>query len=138
VTGVSNGEMLTPNQSITVTVQFAPTAGGAVTGSVVLTSDASNSPSTVATSGTGVASTPHTVALNWTASTGSNIAGYNVYRGTTANGPYPTKLNASLVDTVQFTDNGVTSGQTYYYVVTAVDTSNDESAFSNQASAIIP
>src|ERR1700722_19394415 len=139
VTGVSNGEMLTPNQSITVTVQFAPTAGGAVTGSVVLTSDASNSPSTITTSGTGVASTPHSVALNWTASTGSNIAGYNVYRGTTANGPYPTKVNTSgLVDAVQFTDNGVTSGQTYYYVVTAVDTSNDESAFSNQASAIIP
>lgn len=139
VTGVSNGETLTPNQSITVTVQFAPTTGGAVTGSVVLSSDASNSPSTIATSGTGVASTPHSVALNWTASTGSNIAGYNVYRGTTANGPYPTKLNTTgLVDAVQFTDNSVTSGTTYYYVVTAVDTSSDESAFSNQASAIIP
>jgi Abnormal spindle-like microcephaly-assoc'd, ASPM-SPD-2-Hydin len=139
VTGVSNGETLTPNQSITVTVQFAPTTGGAVTGSVVLSSDASNSPATIATSGTGVASTPHTVALNWTASTGSNISGYNVYRGTTANGPYPTKVNTSgLVDAVQFTDNAVTSGTTYYYVVTAVDSSNDESAFSNQASAIIP
>jgi hypothetical protein len=139
VTGVSNGEMLTPNQSIAVTVQFAPTTGGAVNGSVVLSSDASNSPATIATSGTGVASTPHSVALNWVASTGANISGYNIYRGTTVNGPYPTKVNTTgLVDAVQFTDNAVTSGTTYYYVVTAVDSTNDESAFSNQASAIIP
>ena len=84
-----------------------------------------------------MAATPHTVALAWTASTGT-ISGYNVYRGTTPSGPYPTKLNSSLVGSVQFTDNTVTSGQTYYYVVTAVDSSNVESTFSNQATAIIP
>ena len=32
----------------------------------------------------------------------------------------------------------VQSGQTYYYVVTAVDSSNVESTYSNQASATIP
>jgi Abnormal spindle-like microcephaly-assoc'd, ASPM-SPD-2-Hydin len=134
--GVSSGEMLTPNQSVTVTVQFAPSTGGAVNGSVTISSDATNSPATVSVSGTGVAIT-HTVTLAWTAST-STVSGYNVYRGTTPSGPYPTKLNPSLVGSVQFTDNTVTSGQTYYYVVTAVDSSNVESTFSNQATAIIP
>lgn len=135
--GVSAGEVLTPNQSVTVTVQFAPSAAGAVSGTVTISSDATNSPASITVSGTGVAATPHTVALAWTASTGT-ISGYNVYRGTTPSGPYPTKLNSSLVGSVQFTDNTVTSGQTYYYVVTAVDSSNVESTFSNQATAIIP
>ncbi len=134
--GVASGEMLTPNQSVTLTVQFAPSTGGAINGSVTISSDATNSPATVSVSGTGVATT-HTVGLAWTAST-STISGYNVYRGTTPSGPYPTKLNSSLVGSIQFTDNTVTSGQTYYYVVTAVDSNNVESTFSNQATAIIP
>jgi hypothetical protein len=133
--GVSAGEMLTPNQSVTVTVQFAPSASGAVSGTVTISSDATNSPASINVSGTGVAS--HTVALAWTASTGT-VSGYNVYRGTTQSGPYPTKLNSSLVGSAQFTDTTVTSGQTYYYVVTAVDSNNVESTFSNQATAIIP
>jgi hypothetical protein len=136
-TGVNAGETLTPNQSITVTVQFAPTTVGAVNGSVSIASDATNSPATITVSGTGVSTTPHTVALAWTAST-STVSGYNVYRGTTTNGPYSTKLNSSLVGSVQFTDTTVTAGQTYFYVVTAVDSSNVESTFSNQATAIIP
>ncbi len=135
--GVTSGEMLTPNQSVTVTVLFAPSTAGAVNGSVTISSDATNSPATISVSGTGVSTTPHTVALAWTAST-SAISGYNVYRGTTPSGPYPTKLNASLVGSVQFTDTTVAAGQTYYYVVTAVDSSNVESTFSNQTTAIIP
>jgi archaellum component FlaF (FlaF/FlaG flagellin family) len=135
--GVTSGEMLTPNQSVTVTVQFAPAAAGAVNGAVTISSDATNSPATIGLSGTGISTTPHTVSLAWTAST-SSVSGYNVYRGTTPSGPYPTKLNPSLVGSVQFTDNTVAAGQTYYYVVTAVDSSDVESTFSNQATAIIP
>jgi fibronectin type 3 domain-containing protein len=66
------------------------------------------------------------------------VSGYNVYRGTTSNGPYPTKLNSSLVTAVAFTDSTVTDGTTYFYVVTAVDSSNVESVDSNQATAIVP
>jgi hypothetical protein len=135
--GVTSGETLTPNQSVTVTAQFAPSAGGAVSGSVTIASNATNSPATIALSGTGVAATSHTVSLSWTASS-SPVSGYNVYRGTTANGPYPTKLNPSLVTTVDFSDGTVANGTTYYYVVTAVDSSNVESVDSNQATAIIP
>jgi Abnormal spindle-like microcephaly-assoc'd, ASPM-SPD-2-Hydin len=135
--GVSNGEVLAPNQSVTVTVTFAPGTAGAVSGNVSIASDATNSPATINVSGTGVSVTPHTVALTWTAST-STVSGYNVYRGTTSNGPYTTKLNSSLVTSDQYTDSTVVSGQTYYYVVTSVDSNNVESADSNQATAVVP
>jgi fibronectin type 3 domain-containing protein len=135
--GITSGETLTPNQSVTVTAQFVPTAAGSVSGSVSISSNATNSPTAIALSGTGVEVTPHSVALSWTAST-SPVSGYNVYRGTTSNGPYATKLNSSLVTTVDFTDTTVTDGTTYYYVVTSVNSSNVESVDSNQATAIIP
>jgi Abnormal spindle-like microcephaly-assoc'd, ASPM-SPD-2-Hydin len=135
--GITSGETLTPNQSVTVTAQFAPGAAGAVSGSVSITSNATNSPTAIALSGTGVAATPHSVSLSWTASS-SPVSGYNVYRGTTSNGPYPTKLNPSLVTSVDFTDSTVADGTTYYYVVTSVNSSNVESTDSNQATAVIP
>lgn len=47
-------------------------------------------------------------------------------------------LNSSLVTGTQYEDSNVQFGQTYYYVVTAVDSSDLESTFSNQASATIP
>ena len=135
--GVTAGETLTPSQSVTVTAQFTPTAAGLVSGSVSIASNATNSPATITVSGTGVAATPHSVALSWTAST-STVSGYNVYRGTTPSGPYPTKLNSALVTLVDFTDSTVTNGTTYYYVVTSVDSSDVESVDSNQATAIVP
>jgi fibronectin type 3 domain-containing protein len=66
------------------------------------------------------------------------VSGYNVYRGTTPNGPYSTRLNPSLVTVADYADSTVASGTTYYYVVTSVDSSNVESVDSNQATAIIP
>ena len=135
--GVTANEILTPNQSVTVTVTFAPGTAGAVSGSISIASNATNSPATISVSGTGVATTPHSVGLMWSPST-SSVSGYNVYRGTTPNGPYPTKLNTSLLTTEQFSDSSVVSGQTYYYVVTAVDSSDVESVDSNQATAVIP
>lgn len=85
-----------------------------------------------------VAVSPHSVSLNWNASTSSNVAGYNVYRGSVSGGPY-TKVNSSLVVGTTFTDSAVQAAQTYYYVCTAVDTSNNESAYSSPpASATIP
>jgi fibronectin type 3 domain-containing protein len=75
----------------------------------------------------------HVVALNWAAS--SLATGYKVYRGTASGGPYT--LLQSLGAVTNFTDTTVASGQTYYYVVTAVNSSNQESSYSNQAQAVI-
>jgi hypothetical protein len=74
------------------------------------------------------------ITLNWTANTEPDLAGYNVYRSSSAAGTY-TKLNTSRLTTNPYTNSGLTSGSTWYYRVTAVDTSNNESAVSNTASA---
>jgi hypothetical protein len=136
VSGVSSGETLTPNQSIQVTVQFAPTTAGSVSGKLNVLSNATDSPTQVSLSGTGAQQASETVGLAWTPST-STVIGYNVYRGTVTGGPYTSKLTSSPVASTQFTDTGVQSGQTYYYVVTSVDSSNVESVYSGQASAVV-
>jgi hypothetical protein len=80
--------------------------------------------------------TPRTVTLNWVASTTPSVL-TNVYRATTSGGPY-TKLNATPFIGVTYVDSTVQSGQTYYYVVRAVDSSGNESVNSNQATAVVP
>ena len=132
--GVTSGLILTPGQAATLTVQFAPAGTGTSTGSVSVASNATSSPTTIPLSGAS-----HSVTLSWTASTSAGVSGYYVYRGTIS-GQY-TKLNpAAPVSTTQltFTDTSVQSGTTYYYAVTAVDSSNVESTYSNQATATIP
>ncbi len=86
---------------------------------------------------TGVGAVPHYVVLNWVASSSPDVAGYNVYRGSASGGPY-TRVNSSLIAGMTFTDSYVASGNTYYYVSTAVDVSNNESAYSNEAAATAP
>jgi len=79
----------------------------------------------------------HSVSLNWTASTSTNVIGYNVYRATQAGDPY-TLLTSPPVAQTTYTDTAVQAGQTYYYVATAVDNNNNESPYSNQAQAVVP
>jgi len=84
--------------------------------------------------------TQTTLNLSWTAPTentnGSpltDLAGYNVYRGTASGGPYA-KVNTDLVTTTSFQDTGLTQGRTYYYVVTAVNEEGLESDYSEENS----
>src|SRR5262249_8862213 len=85
---------------------------------------------------TGTGTVSHTVALNWQASTSENVAGYRIYRGTTSGGPYALVSSVGLV--TSFADSNVQSGQTYYYVTTALSTTGTESVYSNQTQAVIP
>ena len=71
--------------------------------------------------------------LQWPSNEEDDIAGYNVYRATIAGGPYD--LVAGGVAESEHADNGVENGTTYYYVVTALDMSDNESETSNEASA---
>jgi fibronectin type 3 domain-containing protein len=70
------------------------------------------------------------VTLTWTASAGAT--GYNVKRATTSGGPY-TQLAAPSSN--GYTDSSVTNGTTYYYVVSATN-STGESANSAEVSAM--
>ena len=76
------------------------------------------------------------VQLSWTASTDAGLAGYNVYRSTTANGVYG-KINPSLVTTPAYTDSTAAPGTEYFYAVRA-EVSGLESANSNIASVSLP
>ena len=71
------------------------------------------------------------IGLNWNNSAGSVT--YNVYRRTMNTG-YNCIATAEPVS--EYTDTGLVNGTTYYYVVTAVGTvTNEESEYSNEASA---
>jgi hypothetical protein len=136
VVGMSNGVNLSPGSSVAMNVSFTPSAVGPVSGSIAVTDNASNPTVTIVLSGTGA--TGHTARVSWNKSTSANVSGYYIYRGTTTGGPY-SRLNGSLPDqSTTSIDGTVQSGQTYYYVVTAVAGNGLESAFSNEASAFIP
>jgi fibronectin type 3 domain-containing protein len=66
------------------------------------------------------------------------VIGYNVYRGTSSGGPYPTKLTPSPQPTIGMVDNTVMAGTTYYYVATSVDQNSLESIYSNQITVTVP
>jgi hypothetical protein len=126
---------LAAGANCTIVVMFTPSVAGIEAASLSIADSASGSPQTAGLSGAGT----HDVILSWTASTTPGVVGYNVFRGTTSGGPYPTELNSSPINGTTFCDSTAQAGQTYYYVVTAV-ASNDvtQSADSNQVSASVP
>jgi hypothetical protein len=135
VSGLSSGTILQPGQTVTFQVLFAPSSSYSMSGYVTVGSDASNSPLIVPLSGTGTVLTSHGVLLSWTPG-GSDVTGYRIYRGTTA-GSYQLMTVFPQTST-SFADLEVTAGQTYFYVVTAVDSDNQESDYSNEVQAVIP
>jgi hypothetical protein len=133
--GGVTGLVLSPGQTASVSVTFAPAVVGSATGSVKVTSNASNSPATITLTGTGVAQA-HSVSLSWTAST-SSVIGYNVYSSNVSGGPY-VKLNSTPTTATTYADSLVQSAQTYYFVTTAMGSNNVESVFSTEVSVLIP
>jgi nitrogen fixation protein FixH len=137
LSGISFPVTIPAGQHVQFTITFTPAGTGTASGSVSFASNASNSPTVETFTGVGTPPPQHSVNLSWTASTSPNISGYNIYRGTKSGGPY-SKINAVLNASTVYTDTTVADGQTYYYVTTAVNSSNEESAYSNQATAVIP
>jgi hypothetical protein len=125
---------LSAGQTASFSVTFTPTVAGSALGTASVVSTAANSPLSIPLSGSGAQ--PHSVSLTWS-ETSSGVVGYNVYSSTQPSGPY-SRLNSASVDTMAYTDNTVQSGQTYYYCVTALDSSGNESAFSTDVAVTIP
>jgi Cep192 domain 4/Abnormal spindle-like microcephaly-assoc'd, ASPM-SPD-2-Hydin/HYDIN/CFA65/VesB-like, Ig-like domain len=137
LSGSGSSVVLNPGQSETYTVNFDPKSAANDTGTFSIASNAPNSPMKIALSGTAVTSpTNHSVALAWDRSS-STVVGYFVYRSSKSSGPYA-KVNSAADASTSYSDSTVANGQVYYYVVTAVDSSNIESAYSNQVSVTIP
>ena len=76
-----------------------------------------------------------TVNLAWNPSTGSNIAGYRIYYGTSSRN-YSNSVNAG--NKTSYSVSGLTAGKKYYFAATAYNTSNSESAYSSELAYTIP
>ncbi|MDP6821629.1 MAG: fibronectin type III domain-containing protein, partial [Candidatus Marinimicrobia bacterium] len=84
---------------------------------------------------TGLTATPGDtqISLTWTANTESDLASYKVYGGTSA-GP-TTLLSTVSAGTETYIHTGLTYGTTYYYRISAVDDSGNESDKTSDVSA---
>jgi hypothetical protein len=74
--------------------------------------------------------------LHWQAVSAPDLAGYRIYYGISSRsyGPYiPLDKNVT-----SYTLNALVEGRTYYFALTAVDTSGNESGFSQEVSKLIP
>jgi len=132
-----NGATIAAGQTATFLVTFAPKNAKRMSGSVQISSNAANSPTVIPLSGTGVSLTAHSVALRWNASPSPSVVGYIVYRATLPSTTYAI-LSSSPIDGLNYTDETVEAGQTYTYVVTAVNKGGEESPHSQSVSAVIP
>jgi hypothetical protein len=116
-------------------VIIAACGGG---GSAPVASTSSCGVGTVAPVG-GTPGNPNIATLTWDATTHPDLCGYRIYYGP-APGTYLQSLgqgiNAGNVTT--YTITGLSSRTRYYFAVTAVGTSNNESGFSNEVFKDIP
>lgn len=109
---------------------------GPYTGHVILTGPSkSQATATISLIVSSSASQPQ-ADLSWNASKSQNVASYSIYRSTTRGGPYG--LEASALSGLTFKDLTVQSGQTYYYVATAVADNGMESSYSAELALPIP
>jgi hypothetical protein len=137
VGGLSLPVTIPAGNSAAFTVTFSPQTTGAVTAALTFTSNAQSSTTVETLTGTGTAAPVHSVNLSWSASTSSNVSGYNIYRAAYASacGSF-SKINSLLNTGTLYTDSAVVDGATYCYATTAVNTSNEESGYSNVASNV--
>ena len=83
--------------------------------------------------------TSSAVTLDWNDNSEGDLLEYEIYRSTTTPVPLEdaNQVNTSAVTSSTFTDSTVTAGTTYYYAITAVDTSHNEST-SLEANVAVP
>ncbi|MDH3976762.1 MAG: FG-GAP-like repeat-containing protein [Deltaproteobacteria bacterium] len=74
------------------------------------------------------------IQLTWSANSEGNLVGYRIYRSLTAGSGYQF-IGSTNASTISFTDSDVEIGTNYYYVVTANNSSSQESGNSVEVSA---
>jgi HYDIN/CFA65/VesB-like, Ig-like domain/Cep192 domain 4 len=138
VGGLSLPVSIPSGQSTAFTITFSPQTAASASATLTITSNALSSTTTETLTGTGTPAPTHSVNLSWTASTSTDVVGYNVYRavyGTSACGAF-SKINPVLTTATLYTDSTVANSTAYCYATTAVDTSNAESSYSNIVSNV--
>ncbi len=138
VGGLSLPLTIPSGQSAAFTITFSPQTAAAASATLTITSNAQSSTITEVLTGTGTPAPTHSVNLSWTASTSTDVAGYNVYRALFSNSTCGvfSKINPVPDTTTLYTDSTVANSTAYCYATTAVDTSNAESSYSNIVSNV--
>src|SRR5277367_5352811 len=111
--GIAAPVNIAAGQSTTFNAVFGPSAAGSVTGSVMLVSNAPNSPLTISLSGTGVAATRLLGLSSSTLSFGNVNVGSNSSLTTTLtnNGNSNVTISSVTVSGTGYSSSGVTSGE---------------------------
>ena len=117
-------------------VKWAPSFSSALVACVLLGCGGGGGGGDAASSSS---ASPNTASLAWDPVMAANLAGYRVYYGTSP-GNYVQPLGSGLPvgNVTSFTVTGLNRGTRYYFVATAFDRSNNESAFSNEVFKDIP
>jgi chitodextrinase len=136
VTGynVFRGGMLIATLGAVTTFQNNGLAASTTYSYTIRARDAAGNVSGESISANATTRAPNTTAiLMWDPVTATNLSGYRVYYGT-APGTYIQALGqgVSVGNVTTYTVTGLTVGTRYYFAVTALDTSNNESSYSNE------
>jgi len=126
--------MLQKSTQVSVSVNPAGLATGSYTATVTITTANSKSIQLPVTLTVISATTSGPTNLSWDPSLSTDVVGYNLYIGT-ASGSYSFTIDVGLV--TSYTLNNLEVGNTYYFAVTAYDSSRLESGFSNELSKSI-
>ena len=137
IVGGSFPVTLNSTQTLTLQIQFDPTAAGNDSGQLTINSNSTTGSLVVTLSGAGIA-VAHEVDLSWIAPSSSPdpVAGYNIYRGTGSGSL--ALLNSSPVTALTYVDSTVVSGSSYSYEVESVDSQGVQSVASNEITVTIP
>jgi Protein of unknown function (DUF1573)/Abnormal spindle-like microcephaly-assoc'd, ASPM-SPD-2-Hydin len=138
VGGLSLPVTIPSGQTAPFSITFSPQTTAAASATLTITSNAQSSTITEVLTGTGTPAPTHSVNLSWTASTSTDVVGYNLYRALFSNstcGAFA-KINPVPDTATLYTDSTVANSTAYCYATTAVDTSNAESSYSNIVSNV--
>jgi hypothetical protein len=123
----------TPTPTATPAATLTPTPGGSPTPTPLPTPTPDTTPPGQVT---GLAALPGgasgKITLVWNPIVELDLEQYNIWRSTTAGGPYDFLASVPIGLTV-FTDTDLELGTTYYYVVTAADSSGNDGLPSDEA-----
>jgi len=126
---------ISSGQSVTLSVEFAPSASGSVSGQLTIQSNAANGTIVVPLSATGDV---YKVQLNWNAPSNSDpVAGYFVFRAINGGSTFQ-QLNATPTTATSYLDSTIVDGQNYMYYVVSVDSAGSQSTPSNTTTIDIP
>lgn len=139
ISGLKLPVTIAAGQQVKFAVRYKPESRGGSSASASFTSNASNSPTGATLMGTGVAAPVRSVSLSWMASPAPDITSYNVYRSVYGSScDVYSQIGSTSGFTTTYTDVEATDAVTYCYLVTAVNSANDESMYSSAVRVAIP